>query len=359
MILKKPTHFFPYFLVTFALIGLAQVAEATLLSVPTTVDYLLVGRGPSTVAVATKVSSSNSLGRIYTVPSSTDPDVDDNPPWPMPAHATPPTEGIFNDGNVALTHVNGTYEFSDIDIWAGIGVRCVDGATTNCRAGWSGSTLTLTNGTFANDPVAMAAIESELVAAHASISGLTETGAWSVTGAGFKNGANQWQLDSNGVDEVTTITLGPGANFIVIDTDGNDMKINNSHLVVDGPADSSAIFLLEDQSKNFLFENSSISVGLSGIGHNTVLFAMLDGGNDTNFNFSKMIVNGVSYWDLSEDGGKFTMNNVQGCAQCIGDHLDFNDVQLARCAFGVPEPSTLALFFVSACLLASGARRRS
>jgi hypothetical protein len=357
MILKNATCFSCLLLTALTLLGPARVAESALLSVSTTDDYLLVGRGRASVGVAVKVSSSNSLGRIYAVPSSSNPDVNDNPPWPMPAHATPPTTGIANDGNVASTHINGTYDFSNIDIWADTGVRCVDGATTNCRAGWSGSTLT--NGTFANDPVAMAAIESELDAAHATISGLTETSAWSVTGAGFKNGANQWQLDSNGVDEVTTISLGPGVNVIVIDTGSNDMKINNSHLVVDGPAGSSAIFRLENQSKNFLFDNSSISIGQSGISPNAVLFAMLNGGNDTNFNFSKMIVNGASFWDLSEDGGKFTMNNVQGCTQCIGDHLDFNDVQLARCAFSVPEPSSMALFLACVCLIAARVCRRS
>ncbi|MCP5071501.1 MAG: PEP-CTERM sorting domain-containing protein, partial [bacterium] len=107
------------------------------------------------------------------------------------------------------------------------------------------------------------------------------------------------------------------------------------------------------------FDNASITHGTSGIGSDGILFAMLDGGNDTNFNVSKVIVNGAAFWDLSQDGGKLTMNNVQGCGQWVGDHLDFNDVQLARCGFGgtVPEPNTGALLSAAILGLAIASRR--
>jgi len=341
------------------LLASAQMAGASTIVTPTAREFLLVGRGTSGTAVGAKVSSSNSLGRIYDVPSPTNPDVDDNPPWPLPAGGTPPTGNIItNDGNVAVTHQNGTYDFSDIDIYADKGIGCVDGATTNCREGWSNSTLN-GGGTFFNDPTMMAAIEDELDQARLDILAMSETGAWSVSGAGSKNGSNQWSIGSDGVDENTTITLGPGENFIVIDTDGNDMKINNAGLVIDGPVGSSVIFVTESMDKNFLFENASITHGAGGIEPiDGILFAMTDGGNDTNFHFSKVIVNGAAFWDLSEDEGKFTMNNVQGCGQWIGDHLDFNDVQLTLCSFGIPEPSTLALFTLAFGSLL-GVRRRS
>ena len=132
---------------TAALLMMTAQTQAAFLT-PTADDYLLIGRGSSSNGVAVQVGSSNSLGRIYTVPASSDPDVDDNPPWPLPSGATAPTTGITNDGNVAVTNTSGTYNFQDIDIWANLGVRAPSGVTTSARDGWSNSTLT--NGTFAN-----------------------------------------------------------------------------------------------------------------------------------------------------------------------------------------------------------------
>lgn len=208
----------------------------------------------------------------------------------------------------------------------------------------------MTTGTFDNDATKMGQIETELVGAALSLSALTGTNTWSLSGAGTKNATTGvWDLDSDGVDVNTTITLASGLNVIKINTGGNDAKINSAGLVVNGSANSRVVFLLEDQAQNFLFTDASISKGMSGIGDDAILFAMLNGGNDSNFDFSKVILNGAAFWDLSEDGGEITMNNVQGCGQWVGDHINFNDVQLARCAFGgtVPEPGT-------AILLASG-----
>ena len=335
------------------LFGLEQTVNATPIVAPVTSDFLLVGRGPSSTAVGVKVSSSNSLGRIYTVPSSSDPDVGDNPPWPLPAGGTPPVTGISNDGNIAVTHQNGTYDIADIDIWADKGVRCVDGVTGNCRASFSNSTLT--NGTFANDAVEMAQIETELDAALTTIGGLSGTTSWSLSGEGSKNGTTgAWELNSDGVDNNTTITLAAGLNVIVIDTGSDDMKINDAGLVIDGPSNSSVIFVLEDQENNFLFTNASITIGGGGIETDAVLFTMLDGGNGTNFDFSKVIVNGAAFWDLSEDGGQINMDNVQGCGQWVGDHLNFNNVQLARCSVGIPEPSMLTLTAMGILVLLTG-----
>lgn len=337
--------------------GAGQTAEATPIDAPTTSDYLLVGRGSSGTAVGVKVSSSNSLGRIYTVPSPTNPDVDDNPPWPLPTGATPPVAGISNDGNIAVTHPSGNYDFADIGVWSDIGIRCDNNVTGRCRESFSGSTLH--TGSFANDPTGMAAIEAELDAAHTTISGLSGTMDWSLSGEGTKKASTgHWKLNSDGVDNDTTITLASGLNVIVIDTGSNDMKIDNAGLVIDGPADSSVTFMLKKQSNDFLFSNASITIGQSGIGTDDVLFAMLDGGNGSNFNFSKVIVNGVAFWDLSDDGGQINMDNTQGCGQWVGDHLNFNDVQLSLCGVGVPEPGMLTLTVAGVLTLLAGSRRR-
>ena len=337
--------------------GVGQTTEATPIVAPTTSNYLLIGRGPSSTAVGVKVSSSNSLGRIFTVPSPTNPDVDDNPPWPLPTGATPPVTEISNDGNIAVTNPSGNYDLADIGVWSEVGIRCDNGVTGRCKESFSGSTLH--TGSFADDSTAMAAIETELDAAHSTIGGLSGTTGWSLSGEGTKKGTTgHWKLNSDGVDNNTTITLDSGLNVIVIDTGSNDMKIDNAGLVIDGPPDSSAIFVLKKQSNDFLISNASITIGQSGIGTNAVLFAMLDGGNGSNFNFSKVIVNGAAFWDLSEDGGQINMDNVQGCGQYVGDHLNFNNVQLSLCGVGVPEPGMLTLTVAGVLMLFAGSSRR-
>ena len=78
-----------------------------------------------------------------------------------------------------------------------------------------------------------------------------------------------------------------------------------------------------------------------------------------NFDFSKVIVNGTQFWDLSEDGGQINMDNVQGCGQWVGDHLNFNDVQLARCASGapIPEPNSATLMVTGFLCIIRALRR--
>ena len=109
--------------------------------------------------------------------------------------------------------------------------------------------------------------------------------------------------------------------------------------MVGGPADAKVVFLLQDQGQNFLFTNASVTKGQGGIGSDAILFAMLNGGNGTNFGFSKVILNGAAFWDLSLDGGEISMDNVQGCTQLVGDKIGLQNVQLGRCSF-VPEPGS-------------------
>lgn len=332
-------------LLLLAVLVAAPAAYGTTIDTTNTGDFLLVGRGPTSSAVGVKVGSSNSLGRIYSVPSGSDPDVS-GVPWPPANGGVGPTANTTtNDGNVAVTHAQGTYDFSDIDVWADIGIRCENGVQARCEAQWDNSTLT--GGNFANDSSLMGDIDQEMNDAAMAISVLSSTNGWALTsGAGSKNGSGQWVVDSDGVDENTLITLDNGLNVIEIVNTGIDFKINGAGLVVDGPSDAQVIFVLTDESKKFDFANASILIGGNGIGTDAIVFAMVDGsagGTGTKFSFSNVIVNGASYWDFT-DMGEITLNNVQGCGQWTADALNFNDVQLARCAFaGVPEPRTAPL----------------
>ena len=83
--------------------------------------------------------------------------------------------------------------------------------------------------------------------------------------------------------------------------------------------------------------------------------------NDTHFNLSNTILNGVALWDLGDGDAPLNFNNVGGCTQVVGDELNFNDVYLNRCAFAppnvVPVPAA-AWLFGSALALLGWARRR-
>ena len=78
-----------------------------------------------------------------------------------------------------------------------------------------------------------------------------------------------------------------------------------------------------------------------------VVIASLTNDNDTHFNLSNTIINGVALWDLGMGNGVINFNNVGGCTQVVGDELNFNDIYLNRCAFSastaVPIPGAVWL----------------
>ena len=101
-------------------------------------DYLLIGTGTS-VEIGTTVASSNfELGQNNeVVPMS---GLAGSVPA-LPANALPVVTGITNDGDVAILHEGGVFNFSNMDIRAVHGVDCRNGG---CLQGLSNS---LFNGT--------------------------------------------------------------------------------------------------------------------------------------------------------------------------------------------------------------------
>ncbi len=89
-------------------------------------------------------------------------------------------------------------------------------------------------------------------------------------------------------------------------------------------------------------EGGEYVVGDGGIGLNSVLFFSDKDDNNQHFNFNDTILNGVAFWDLSEEG-EIHLSNAMGCTQLVGSKIDMNDVQLNGCATAVPEPNTALL----------------
>ena len=254
-------------------------------------------------------------------------------PEPLPPNTLPVGTGISNDGNVAITHESGTFDFSDLDIFAGTGVECA-GAASDCNKGVSNTTF---NGTPFPDngltgDVDFSNLVAELIAIETQIPTL-----------GLGSGADhEILLDLNDGKFLanTVIDLMPGLTVIDIDTHGNDLLLENTNLVFDGGADAFAVVRVPDEA-NFTVTQSAILLGDGGIGLGRILFFSDKPDNNTHFNFTNMLVNGVAFWDLApldplNEASNMVLNDVQGCGQFVGNQL--NSGQNVR-----PDPLRLQL----------------
>ncbi len=325
----------------------------------------------------------------------------------LPANAQAVSQGIGGHGNIAVTDSLGEFGFSDVGVYAdpNIGVRVAapndsfnksgnaffndpnmypNTFDTNTQTGVTVGPLDadqstrmdkVANGGF-NTGITYGydhtSLKDELADARTILNGLPQTATLDV------NSGTAGELDLlstasgrvsltvvggnsiGGVD--ATITLdGPGLHVIDINTitsPGNDFLVNNANFVIDGPANSAVVFRLLGND-NMLMENSNVLAGDGGIGLDSILFYSDSAVSGTHFSGNNTILNGVALWSLGEVNGKISMNNSQGCTQLVADRITLNDVRYGRCAFAIPEPSTLTLLcFGGAGLFARRSRRR-
>ncbi len=282
-------------------------------------------------------------------------------------------------GNFALTGKDTQIDFSNTDTYAqrGAGVEC---ANSNCVKGNSNSNFFIPNGANPDvgspigsnqgriksgngvtEKVDFTDLMDDISGMKSLFEGLTSADFTATLDLddGYINNNLDFILGGN----LTSGSLLSGLNVINIKTGGNDFNLNNSNFIVNGDADSTFIFLVENQ-QDMLVTNSRILAG-ENMGLNNILFAVLTDNNDTHFNFSQSEVYGASFWDLSSKDhkwdGSIVANNLRGCGQWVGNSLkDWNDVSVDRCAFNpsatVPEPSIIALF--AAGLFGLGFARR-
>ena len=277
-----------------------------------------------------------------------------------PSPAAPVFEGIDWSGNTAITADDGEFSFSNIDLYANLGVQC---ASVPCDQSVSNSLWfpdqSLTglempdNGVSQFDP---GALLTELTDAKSIIQSLTTE--FTID----SNIENQNAKDSSGpeiFDLVAADTNNDGVAVIdiLIGNGNSDFELNNSDWILQGTEDVFGIFRIQGES-NFNMSNSSILLGDDGIGGGSpspfdpvtnlgAIFVKLedqDGSSDQVFNGDNVVLNGVGLWDLVTVGDTGTtelaINNGQGCAQFISSSINFNDVRWNRCSGTHMPPDT-------------------
>ena len=325
----------------------------------------------------------------------------------LPSNIEPIAQGITGDGNVAITHEGGVFNFQDVGVYGDLGIRCANPTAAGCDDG--------TNDSFYNDPnqfpntfnigtqtgntvnpndadqstriddptlagitanVDFSLLLDEVADAKTAIDALSATTVLDVSAAGGVIKPDTFDdVTASGpvvLSVVGTTTLvitanSTGLHVIDIETGGNDFKLENANLVIDGPAGAVFIFRLPDDgsgttNRNMLVSNANILVGDGGLGLESVLFDSNRPESGTHFSFSNTVLNGVAFWSLGMEGGEINVSNGQGCTQFVSDKITLNDVRFARCAF-VPEPRNTSLVAVALAALAIassgwGLRRR-
>ncbi len=297
----------------------------------------------------------------------------------LPSNAAPLFQGVDYDGNIAVTDSAGEFELQNVGVYGSVdvGIRV---------AGPMGSDTNKSGDSFFNDPnmfpntfdvgtqegetvdpsqadqatridspnhagvtynVDHTALIDELAAARSDINSLAPTSTLDLSGNGGK------------IDSDFTLTLVAGLNVIDIITGDNDFVVQDANFVIDGPA-TAAVVLRLPGSDNMKIANANVLMGNGGIQPGSILVYTDQDENDTHFDFSNALINGVAFWSLGDNGGEITVSNAQGCTQLVADVVDLDDVRFGGCSFGsaeaIPEPATIALIGIGA--LAMLRRRR-
>ncbi|MAE59932.1 MAG: hypothetical protein CMJ49_01095 [Planctomycetaceae bacterium] len=165
-------------------------------------------------------------------------------------------------------------------------------------------------------------------------------------------GIDKGQIVGDDLDDPTNlyVKLNSGLNVIDFDTKGTDLSLENANIIVDGPADSFAIFRVPN-GRNFDINQGNILIGDMGIGRWNVMFYSDTTENQSVFEFNDTIFNGIAFWTLG-DGAGSNVNNSQGCVHYVDDKLNFQNIRYVHCHGGVDDTPPTAVPLPSAAIAA-------
>lgn len=325
--------------------------------------------------------------------------------------ARPIYEGIDYSGNVALTGSLATFESSNVDVNADIGIQCnrdpascfPNASSTNSYFAPDGDSvdpLDITYDPFDDLEQDLNALEgvsqfdpsgllSDLAEMRDFIVNIEAD--FTIT-SGF---VNQNIKDSGAavitdLDAIDAAGNGDGIAIIDIDMDGAAFVVNNTDWILQSTMDTDVIFRMADGTQ-FDFSNSSILLG-DGTGDSTdvinelgaIFFMDAFMGTNELFNLNNVILGGIGLWDFTDfnpdtgellsttslssfdpvigDNTVINLQDSQGCAQFIGHQVLMSNNRWNRCSqqdASIPEPGIASLIIFGLMYMMLYIRRRN
>ena len=335
-------------LFTFALIVAGSV-NATSIQ-----DYLIVANGDSSNSFSLSLSDSE-LGAIGSNGST-------SPPGSTPAFPSGtrgPQAGVTLDGDVAITHADGTVSStsnSEIHTMnngpSSLGAQGIDCAASFNNCTDNGSQISSSNSfnKTAPTPSFSALANNNGVQGgvdHSDLNTQITTLRGQISPAAKATGTLDLSGTSGVIGNTTrTDTFSSGVHIIDIDTGGNDLSVTTANWVINGNADTFVIFRLP---KGAVLSGSEANFLLGGtINVSNVLFYIDADASETSITFDNVNFFGFSFWDIGTDTNNVaSLNNVRGCGQIVTDSVNLQNVSMNHCSFDVtvvPIPAAVWLF---------------
>ena len=312
----------------------------------------------------------------------------------LPANIVPVPQGVTGDGNVAITHAQGVFNFQDVGVYGDLGIRCAGSSAGDCDDGTQNSffndpnqypntfnTGTQTGNTVnPNDADQSTRIDGNQLRGRDGDVGLLDaarrgrgredrdrrahtTSVLDASAAGgtmkpdtFDDISATGPVVLSTVGTTTLVIAANSAGLHVIDietvaTTSSSRTRTSSSTGPPAPSSSSGCRRRQrhHEPQHAGRERQHPRRRRRNRPQQRALL-LQPPGQRPHFSFSNTVLNGAAFWTLGMEGGEINVSNGQGCTQFMSDKIALNDVRFARCAF-VPEPRGSSLLAIALATL--------